>query len=55
LAAHEQPVQKITSEHGPIGTAVLAFGVLGNQTQAEVDAAHAVPVVHTDYVAQISC
>lgn len=54
LAAHEQLVQEITTEHGPIGTAVLAFGVLGNQTQAEVDAAHAVALVHTDYVAQIS-
>lgn len=54
LAAHERLVQEIAAEHGRIGTAVLAFGVLGNQKQAEVDAAHAVAVVHTDYVAQIN-
>jgi short-subunit dehydrogenase len=53
LSTHEQLVQEITTEYGPIGTAILAFGVLGNQTQAEVDAAHAVAVVHTDYVAQV--
>jgi short-subunit dehydrogenase len=35
-------------------TAVLAFGVLGDQARAEHDAAHAVAVVHTDYVAQVS-
>ena len=46
-------MQEITTDHGLIGTAVVAFGVLGNQAQAEVDAAHAVAVVHTDYVAQI--
>jgi short-subunit dehydrogenase len=40
--------------HGPIDTAVLAFGVLGDQTRAETDATHAVAIVHTDYVAQVS-
>ena len=53
LASHQRLLQDITTDHGPIGTAVLAFGVLGNQAKAEVDAAHAVAVVHTDYVAQI--
>lgn len=53
LSTHERLVQEITTEYGPIGTAILAFGVLGNQTQAEVDPAHAVAVVHTDYVAQV--
>jgi short-subunit dehydrogenase len=33
---------------------VLAFGVLGNQALAEQDPAHAVAIVHTDYVAQIN-
>ena len=42
------------AEHGPIGTAVLAFGILGDQARAETDAAHAVAIVHTDYVAQVS-
>ncbi len=33
---------------------MLAFGILGDQTRAETDAAHAVAIVQTDYVAQIS-
>ncbi len=54
LDAHGPLVAALIAEHGPIGTAVLAFGVLGDQTRAESDAAHAVAIVHTDYVAQIS-
>src|ERR1035437_9096766 len=53
-ATHHSWFEKIVAEHGPIGVAVLAFGVLGNQTLAEQDPAHAVGVVHTDYVAQIN-
>ena len=33
---------------------MLAFGILGDQARAEVDAAHAGQCVHTDYVAQVS-
>ena len=48
-------LERISAEHGPIGVAVVAFGVLGDQAHAEADpAAHAVAVVHTDYVAQVS-
>ncbi|ORA16873.1 SDR family NAD(P)-dependent oxidoreductase [Mycobacterium arosiense] len=54
LAAHGPLVDSIIAEHGPIGTAVLAFGILGDQARAETDAAHAVAVVHTDYLAQVS-
>lgn len=54
LASHGPLVDRLIAEHGPIGTAVLAFGVLGDQSRAEADAVHAVAVVHTDYVAQIS-
>lgn len=54
LASHAALVAAIETEHGPIGTAVLAFGVLGDQDRAESDAAHAVAVVHTDYVAQVN-
>jgi short-subunit dehydrogenase len=54
LASHGALVDSIVTEHGPIGTAVLAFGILGDQTRAETDAAHAVAIVHTDYVAQVS-
>ena len=54
LASHGPLVASIVADHGPIGTAVLAFGVLGDQARAEIDAAHAVAIVHADYVAQVS-
>jgi short-subunit dehydrogenase len=54
VASHGPLVASIIAEHGPIDTAVLAFGILGDQGRAEIDAAHAVAVVHTDYVAQVS-
>jgi short-subunit dehydrogenase len=54
VASHGPLVASLIAEHGPIGTAVLAFGILGDQARAETDAAHAVAIVHTDYIAQIS-
>lgn len=54
LDSHGRLVERLVAEHGPIGTAVLAFGILGDQARAEADAGHAVAVVHTDYVAQVS-
>ena len=54
VESHGPLVASIIAEHGPIDIAVLAFGILGEQGRAEVDAAHAVAVVHTDYVAQVS-
>jgi short-subunit dehydrogenase len=54
VASHGPLVDALIAEHGPIGTAVLAFGILGDQSRAEHDAAHAVAIVHTDYVAQVS-
>ncbi|WP_063042384.1 SDR family NAD(P)-dependent oxidoreductase [Nocardia pseudovaccinii] len=53
-ASHPALLEKIAAEHGGIGVAVVAFGVLGDQARAERDPAHAIAVVHTDYVAQIS-
>jgi short-subunit dehydrogenase len=52
LASHPPLVDSIMAEHGPIGTAVLAFGILGDQARAEKDATHAAAVLHTDFVAQ---
>jgi short-subunit dehydrogenase len=52
--SHPALLEKITAEHGPIGVGVLAFGLLGDQAEAERDPAHAVAVVHTDFVAQVS-
>ncbi|GAB7144912.1 SDR family NAD(P)-dependent oxidoreductase [Mycobacterium riyadhense] len=54
LQSHGPLVASIIAEHGPIDTAVLAFGILGDQARAETDAGHAVAIVHTDYVAQVS-
>jgi short-subunit dehydrogenase len=54
LAGHGPLVASIIAEHGPIRTAVLAFGILGDQARAETDAGHAVAIVHTDYVAHVS-
>jgi short-subunit dehydrogenase len=54
LDSHGPLVASIIADCGPIDTAVLAFGILGDQARAETDAAHAVAVVHTDYVAQVS-
>ena len=54
LASHGPLVDAVVAEHGPIGTAVLAFGILGDQSRAETDAAHAVSIVQTDYVDQVS-
>ncbi|WP_067536388.1 SDR family NAD(P)-dependent oxidoreductase [Nocardia crassostreae] len=54
LPTHQPLLEKVSVEHGPIGVAVLAFGILGDQARAERDPAHAVAVVHTDYVAQVN-
>ena len=54
LTSHGRLVESLTARYGPIGTAVLAFGILGDQARAETDAEHAVAIVHTDYVAQVS-
>ena len=54
LASHGPLVASIVAEYGSIGVAVLAFGILGDQARAEVDAAHAAGIVHTDFTAQVS-
>ncbi|HET8993174.1 MAG TPA: SDR family NAD(P)-dependent oxidoreductase [Rhodococcus sp. (in: high G+C Gram-positive bacteria)] len=53
LDTHPAVLDSIIAAHGPIDVAVLAFGILGDQVRAETDPAHAVAVVHTDYVAQV--
>ena len=47
-------VQRIEDEVGPIGVAVLAFGILGDQQRAESDPGEVVRILHTDFVAQAS-
>lgn len=54
LTSHAPLVAELEAEYGPIRTAVVAFGILGDQERAEQDPAHAAAIVHTDYVAQVS-
>jgi NAD(P)-dependent dehydrogenase (short-subunit alcohol dehydrogenase family) len=54
LAGHEAFLNDVVKQYGPLDTVVVAFGVLGDQARAEKDAEHAVQIVHTDYVAQVS-
>ncbi len=54
LDTHEQTLADLAMLYGPIDVAVLAFGILGDQHRAEHDPAHAVAIVHTDYVAHVA-
>lgn len=45
-------LERIESEVGAIDTAVLAFGILGDQERAESDAEHTAQILHTDFSAQ---
>ncbi|WP_121389950.1 SDR family NAD(P)-dependent oxidoreductase [Actinokineospora cianjurensis] len=54
LTAQAAVLDGITAAHGPIGTVVVSFGILGDQPTAEADADHAVSIVHTDYVAHVA-
>lgn len=53
-AGHATLVDTIEDEHGPIGTALLAFGILGDQERGEHDHHEVVRVLTTDFVAQAS-
>ena len=53
-AAAEALLGAVVARHGEPDLVVLAVGVLGDQARAETDTAHAVAVVHTDYVAQVA-
>ena len=54
LAGHGEVLAGALAARPPVSVAVLAFGVLGDQARAETDAAHALEVVSTDYLAQVS-
>lgn len=53
LASHRPLLDDLMARHGSLDTVVVAFGILGEQARAEADAAHAVEIVHTDYVAHV--
>jgi NAD(P)-dependent dehydrogenase (short-subunit alcohol dehydrogenase family) len=54
VSAHQALLDRIVAEHGPLDTVVTAFGILGDQSRAEAEPAHALSIVHTDYVAHVS-
>ncbi|MHA6795000.1 SDR family NAD(P)-dependent oxidoreductase [Pseudonocardia bannensis] len=53
LDRHRPFLDDVIARHGRLDTVVVAFGILGEQARAESDAAHAVQIVHTDYVAHV--
>lgn len=52
--AHRTVLDTVVAEHGPLADVIVSFGILGDQQRAESDAAHALAVLHTDYVAHVS-
>ena len=54
LGSHRRVLDEIVAKHGSPDVVVVAFGILGDQERAEAEAAHAVSIVHTDYVAHVN-
>jgi NAD(P)-dependent dehydrogenase (short-subunit alcohol dehydrogenase family) len=54
IDAHRAVLLDVVRRHGRLDVVVVAFGVLGDQARAERDPAHAVEIVHTDYVAHVA-
>ena len=54
VGEHSTFLADIVKRHGPLDVVVTAFGILGDQQRAETDTAHALSIVHTDYVAHVS-
>jgi NAD(P)-dependent dehydrogenase (short-subunit alcohol dehydrogenase family) len=54
LDTHRAVLLDVVRRHGRLDVVVLAFGILGDQARAERDPAHAVAIVHTDYVAHVA-
>jgi NAD(P)-dependent dehydrogenase (short-subunit alcohol dehydrogenase family) len=54
LDTHRSVLLDVVRRHGRLDVVVVAFGILGDQTRAERDPAHALAIVHTDYVAHVA-
>lgn len=54
IDSHPGLITTLIESFGPIGVAIVAFGILGDQARAETDVTHALQIAHTDYYAQIS-
>lgn len=53
-ASHPELIERLFADRSPIDVAIVAFGILGDATRAEVEVEHALQIAHTDYYAQIS-
>ena len=47
-------IDDLIASYGPIDTAVVAFGILGDQARAEQDGAYAAEIVHVDFTGQVA-
>ncbi len=54
VGSHRAVVADIEQRFGAIDTAILAFGILGDQELAEHDEGEVARILHTDFVAQAS-
>lgn len=54
LTSHRDVVTRAAELAGPVTTAIVAFGILGEQARAEHDEAHAAEIASIDYTAQVN-
>jgi short-subunit dehydrogenase len=54
LDRQREVLDDVVARFGPLDVVLITFGVLGDQARAESDVAHALAVVHTDYVAHVA-
>lgn len=54
LSSHGPLLEDLLRRHRTLDVVLVAFGILGDQAEAEADPDHAVAIVHTDYVAQVA-
>lgn len=54
VSQHATFLDDVVTRFGPLDTVITAFGILGDQAKAELDADHALAIVHTDYTAHVS-
>lgn len=55
LGSHRRIVEEAETAAGEkVDTAIVAFGILGDQARAEVDEAHAADIATIDYTAQVA-
>jgi decaprenylphospho-beta-D-erythro-pentofuranosid-2-ulose 2-reductase len=52
--SHERFAAEVFERHGDIDLVLVAFGVLGDQEEAERDPAHALEIVETNYTGAVS-